>query len=282
MNRENMLIEASDLAAIINDSNLRLFDATFAINPAAPLGNHEHYLSAHIPGAAFLDHFELSDKNSQHMFMVASENDLARRLGEYGISNKTEVVIYSRQHIMGATRAYWVLRYAGHDHIKILNGGLTGWQAAGYDVEEGDSCYDPVHFSVDLRRAMFASQQDVINAMTDADVCTLNSLPSSYYEGDPDVPYTAQGHITGSISHPCNDLMDGEVFLTDTELVEKLHAKTSGKRMIAYCGGGIAATVNAFAALMVGQEDAAVYDGSLSEWISAELPTTLGTAPGEI
>jgi thiosulfate/3-mercaptopyruvate sulfurtransferase len=85
-------------------------------------------------------------------------------------------------------------------------------------------------------------------------------------------------HIVGSSCLPCMDLMQEMVaFLPDDELALRLQEKAQYKRIITYCGGGIAATVNAMAHLMVGHENVVVYDGSMSEWVGERLPTE-GTA----
>ncbi len=79
MKREALLIEAEELASIINNPNLRLFDATVVLNPAATESGHDRYLTAHIPGAAFLDHAAISDTRSNLMFTLPDE----KTLGEY-------------------------------------------------------------------------------------------------------------------------------------------------------------------------------------------------------
>ncbi len=103
----------------------------------------ETYREAHIPGAAFAD--VLGDwSNPETTYRnVLSIDALHRKLGEIGINEKSEVVVYSSTVPMWATRAWWCLRYAGVENVHILNGSFSAWQKAGLDVENGDNHYPP-------------------------------------------------------------------------------------------------------------------------------------------
>lgn len=100
------------------------------------------------------------------------------------------------------------------------------------------------------------------------------------YRGEEDVFYA--GHISGSVNHPIFELMDGGYLLPDDLLAQKFQEKMVGDRLITYCGGGIAATLNACAAKLVGIDDVAVYDGSMSEWLAEKLPITTGPETGSL
>jgi thiosulfate/3-mercaptopyruvate sulfurtransferase len=117
-----------------------------------------------------------------------------------------------------------------------------------------------------FRLGMFADKEEVMEALKDSEVSVVDVLPPESYEG---------AHITGSICLSAMDLMQGlDYLLPDEELALRLQEKAGYKRIITYCGGGIAAVINAMAHLMVGQENVAVYDGSLFEWMGEGLPVT--------
>lgn len=280
MTRDDILIEATELLEKIGDDNLRLFDAPVLLQNAGNETAKDIYLKGHLPGAAFFDHVAMSDENSELMFMVPDEATLAQRIGSLGIANDNELVFYSSAHMMWATRAFWLLRYAGHDKVRILNGGIEAWQAAGGSLDTGGAHYEPVTFTSALRPALFASKEDVLAAMGDGMTCTVNALPHEFYTGDTEVFYAKEGHITGSVSHPYDNLLDGQMFPSNEEIAARLTEKSPGDRVITYCGGGIAATLNAVASLLAGIDDVAVYDGSMSEWLKEGLPTTRGAEPG--
>lgn len=267
MNRNTMLIEADELLAELDNPNLRIYDATILFfrqddEPTA----YERYAQGHIPGAAFFDHDQVSDASREYMYMVLPEAELAAQIGNIGIGAESEVVFYTSEILACATRAWWILRYAGHDNVRVLNGGLAVWKEAGGTIEVGASEYSPTKFTGRFRPEMFANKEDVQAALQTGNVCTVNTLTTESYE---------QGHITGSTLLPCMDLMhDMAAFLPNEQLASRLQAEAAHERIITYCGGGIAATVNAMAHLMAGNQNVAVYDGSMDEWVGEGLPTT--------
>ena len=264
MNRNDVLIEADELLAKINDPNLRIFDATIT---------EETYLQRHIPGAAYFDHDEFSDLDSPYMCTILPEKRLAEQIGNAGISNDSEVIVYACGMIPYAMRAWWVLRYAGHKNVRVLNGGLSAWEQSGGKVEQEVRHYEPMSFRPHFTPSMFASKEEVLVSAKDDDVAIVNVLPLGSYEAR---------HIAGSICLPCMDLMKGlDYLLPDDQLAHRLEELSNHKRIITYCGGGIAATVNAVAHLIVGHDNVAVYDGSMYEWLGEKLPT-VGTGNWEV
>ncbi len=264
MKRNDILIEADELLAKINDPNLRIFDATIT---------DDVYLQRHIPGAAYFNHERFSDQGSPYMCTILPETRLAEQIGKAGISNDSEVIVYACGMLPYAIRAWWVLRYAGNKNIRILNGGLSAWEQAGGKVEQEVRHYEPMNFRPHFTLSMFASKETVLASINDEDVSIVDVLPLESYEAK---------HIVGSVCLPCMDLMKGlDYLLPDDRLTQRLEKFSNRKRIITYCGGGIAATVNAVAHLIVGHENVAVYDGSMYEWLGEKLPT-VGSGKWEV
>ena len=255
MERESMLIEADELLKKLHHKNVRIYDAAI---------NNNRYLQGHIPEAAFFDHEKFSAPNAKYEYTLLPDSALATQIGEIGISHDTEVIFYAWGMLPFAARAWWILRYAGHDNVRVLNGGLATWRDVGGVLEEETRTYKPCVFDGRFRSDMFVDKKAVMDAMNDADVSTINVLPMVSYEA---------AHITGSTCLPCLKLMqDMDSFLPNDILAQHLKETTRYKQIITYCGGGIAATVNAMAHLMVGQENVAVYDGSMTEWAGEGMP----------
>ena len=277
MKREELLIEEEELVAIFDDPNLRLFDATVVLNPAAAENGHDRYLAGHIPGSVFLDHAAISEPDSNLMYTIPDEETLGEAIGALGISRDTPVVVYSTEMLAWSTRIWWVLQYAGHRNVRVLNGGLQAWKGA---LEIAENKYVPTTFNTDLSPQMLASKEEVLSSITDGSACVVNTLTPEMYQGEADVFYA--GHISGSVNHPFSELMDEDYLLPDKTLAEILEQKMIGDRLITYCGGGIAATLNACVAKLLGVDDVAVYDGSMSEWMAEELPITTGADTGSL
>lgn len=268
MKREDFVIEADELLARKGDGNIRLFDASieFFRQPTDPTA-YDDYLQSHIAGAAFFDHEQFSDLNNPYEYAVLAEPELSQQIGAVGIGEDSEVVIYANM-LPSATRAAWVLRYAGHNNVRILNGGMPAWVRAGGQLEQQEHRYEPTTFSGVLRPHMFVGTKEVQAALEDGRSRVVNTLMQSMFE---------EGHIPGSTLSSALDLMlDMAWFRPNDELATRLKEEVEQGRIITYCGGGIAATVNAMAHLLIGNENVAVYDGSLYEWIGEGLPVATG------
>jgi thiosulfate/3-mercaptopyruvate sulfurtransferase len=281
------LIEADELASRIDAPALRLFDATVFLVPAATGYRAEsgltRYLESHLPGAAFMDLIRtFSDTSSGLGFTLPAPDMLGRTLGAAGIGHENEVVVYSTGHLMWATRAFWMLRYAGHDRVRVLNGGLDAWQAAGLPVESGERHYPPATFEPRIRTGMFVDLTGMQAALAQPGVCTVNALSPEVYAGTGPMHYGRRGHIPGSRNLHYDRLLQGSRFAAPDRVAETLRdaGLLDAPRVVAYCGGGISATIDAFACLLMGHGDVAVYDGSMSEWVrDPNLPLTVGEAP---
>lgn len=280
------LISVDELTHLLDDPNIRIFDTSVILRPSGHgyevASGFDDYQQAHIPGAGFIDLAEAwADTESALRFTLPSPEALSTAIGASGISAENKVVLYSSGHLMWATRAWWLLHYAGHTNICVLNGNFTAWQTAGLPTSSGSEGYPPTHFVAQEDAARFADTAEVEAGMNGA-VCTINSLSKSLYEGTGDFYYQRRGHIPGSKLVYYDSLLNNEFFLPADELVAVLEAQgsLSADRVITYCGGGIAATLDAFACLLCAQRNVAVYDGSMSEWVADEKrPLTVGAEP---
>ena len=286
---EPLLIEPEALAeAMENDAApIRILDATVFLEPAEngyrAVSGLERYREGHVPGAAFMDLIRtFSDTTSGLGFTRPSPADLAAALGRLGVSADHHVVVYSSGHMMWATRAFWLLRYAGHERVSVLNGGLRGWREAGGSLTREDETYPPTTFQAAPRPQLFVDLTETREAVGDPEVCTVNALSPEVYAGTGAMHYGRPGHIPGSRNLHYDRLMEGQRLRPPSELRSALDetGMLAAAKVITYCGGGISATVDAFACLLVGKEDVAVYDGSMSEWArDHSLPLTTGAQP---
>ncbi len=255
----------------MNNPNIRIYDATIlfyiGMSPeqAAKMPTaHAQYLAGHIPGAAFFDHQLFSDPISDYEYMLAPDRMLLEQTGEIGIANDSEVILYTTGILACATRAWWLLRYAGLENVRVLNGGLAAWKNAGGAVEQGENKYAAAQFEAKFKPEMFANLAEVQAATGKLQVHIENTLTQDWYDEE---------HIPGSTCLPLTDLMvEWDAFVPDDQLAARLNNLNRHARIITYCGGGIAATLNAMAYLMAGYENVAVYDGSLYEWIGEGQP----------
>ena len=285
--RTDLLIDVNTLSQRLNDDNLRIFDTSVFLTPQQGGGylvesGREKYQTAHIPGAGFIDLIKhWSNASSILNFTLPDEQRLGEVISEAGIGNSNEVILYSSGNLMWATRAWWLLHYAGHDNVKIVNGSFNAWREADLTTESGDKRYPESAFELATKHAVIANIEEIERGLN-GKICTINALDQSLYEGSGVFYYTRRGHIPGSKPMSYSSLLCEQYFLPADDLEAHLNAQDalSSDRVITYCGGGIAATIDAFACKLMGQNNVAVYDGSMSEWVLDDSrPLTVGTEP---
>jgi len=269
------------------DKRLRIFDTTVYLHPDPPRyrveSGRDNYLKGHIPTAGLLDLTRgMSDASSPLAFTLPSAQQLQDEFRKYGVADDSLVVLYSTTHIMWATRLWWMLHWAGHKNVTLLDGGYTGWIAAGLPIDNNPTPYPTSAMAVVPQPGLWATRDEVLAAVGDGAVCTLNALSPDVYSGTSKTNYGRPGHIPGSKNLYYGSILDGQSFRSAGEIaaaVESVGARTAD-RIITYCGGGISATVDAFALKLIGYDNVAVYDGSMSDWVrDPSLPLVTGSAP---
>lgn len=273
------LMSAEALKAALQAENprLRIYDCSVAIKLTGDGFNAESgepaWRRASIPGSGFMDLVSaFSDSLSPLGFTLPSAEALQEAYQQIGIGSNSQVVLYSATHVMWATRAWWMLHSCGHQQISVLDGGIEAWRKAGGKLTAGENQYPCGDFEVNLDESMWADQQQVLEAIGDETVCTVNALPSAIHTGAAASPYGRNGHIAGSINVEYDSLLRDGCFRNADDILAAIAASglLKSPRTITYCGGGISATVDAFALKLVGRTDVQVYDGSLSEWAREE------------
>ena len=269
------LVSTAWLADNLGDPDLRIFDATVHLRPSTPgpyriESGRDDYRTGRIPGAGFLDLTgDLSLAGAPLNFTLPPLDQLEMAFGAVGIARGTRVVIYSTTTPMWATRVWWMLRSAGFDDVAVLDGGFVRWVAEERPVEVGDRAWPPAALNLKAREGAWANREDVLAAIGDGGVCTINALSPSVHSGDSETSYGRKGHIKGSRNVPYAALLgpDG-TWRSDAELRALFDAVGAFERprVICYCGGGISATMDALALARLGHPSVAVYDGSMSEW----------------
>jgi len=279
MRDPHALIDAAQLDALLGDPSLRIYDCTTYLEPTPP-GSADPYIAvpgratfetAHIPGADFLDlQGEFSDQTTRLRFMMPATEQLAAAFGRHGFGNNTRAVLYSIGTPMWATRFWWMLRSLGFDNAAVLDRGLDAWKAEKRPLESGaPKGYPPAVFTARPRAGLFADSNTVKAAIGAADSVTVNALGPQFHKGLEPSRYGRSGRIPGSVNVPAATLMSATktlAALADAEAKFAAQGVTADKQVIAYCGGGISATVDLFLLHQLGYDNLTLYDGSMGEW----------------
>ena len=281
------LVDTAWLAAHLDDPGVVVLDATTHLIPAPGAGytvqpGRADFERGHIPGAQFVDlQADLSEPGHEFRFMLPGAERFAASMQRLGVSDASRVILYSTANVWWASRVWWLLRVFGHDNAAVLDGGFQKWSAERRPVETGPGkARASGGFTARPARPLMADKAEVLAAIGDGAVCTINALRPEQHAGTGGVQYGRPGRIAGSVNVSASQLVDPATneFLPAEDLRAKFAAVGAmDRRVITYCGGGIAASADALILTMLGHKDVKLYDASLSEWVKdASLPMEVG------
>jgi thiosulfate/3-mercaptopyruvate sulfurtransferase len=291
MRDPDALISTDDLAARLGRPDLRVYDCTTYLEPPAPgsddpytvVSGRQTFVAGHVPGADFLDlQGELSATDTRLKFTMPPAEPLARAFGRHGLGDGSRVVLYSIGTMMWATRVWWMLRALGFDGAAVLDGGFDRWQAEGRPVEAGEAkSYPPATLTPRPRPGRFVDKAAVKAAIGDPGTVTVNALGPQFHQGLEPSRYGRPGRVPGSVNVPAATLVDPATkkFVSPADALARFTEAgiDRDRRVIAYCGGGISATIDLFLLHQLGFDDLTLYDGSMGEWAKdPSLPIETG------
>lgn len=242
------------------------------------VSGHSRYRSGHIPGTVFAD--LLRDFAAPDVELgMPSPDALAAALGAIGVSHEDRVIIYSTDINAWAARLWWMLRWLGHQQVAVLDGGYAAWEAAGHASSTALPVIIPATYEADLQAHLISNKADVLAAIEDPATHLLDALPRAHYAGDFSL-YDRAGHIPTAVNIPTAELSGVRGLLRPVDELALLMDVPAGERVITYCGGGVAASMLAFAAHRAGITNVSVYMNSLQEWTAdPNTPMKLGAHP---
>ena len=210
---------------------------------------------------------------------MPSAEAFAEAAGRHGISESSKLVLYDRSGSMWAARLWWMFRSMGCHGAAVLDGGWRRWVAEGKPVSTSEDTYESTSFTPTFDEARFADLGEVMAFVESGGVdgsCLINALGRDQHSGaDGGRVYGRPGHIPGAANVPATELIDATTGLYRpagelASMFEGVGAE-KGRRVVTYCGGGIAASNDAFVLSLLGYQDIGVYDASLSEYAADPL-----------
>jgi thiosulfate/3-mercaptopyruvate sulfurtransferase len=261
------LVSTRWLADNLAAADLVVVDCSWHM-PASGRSGREEYLQAHIPGARFLDIDALSDKSSPAPHMLPGAQDFGRAMEAIGVGRDDRIVVYDNSPLRTAARGWFMLRHYGAGRVAILDGGFQKWRAEGRPTESGEPPPRKTRFDAQERPGEVVAMAQVRSGL---DVPLLDARGRARFEGaeeDPR-PGVAAGHIPGARNLPFAELYEEDgSFRSEAEIRHAFAAAgvDPERPFVATCGSGVTANSLIFAARLLGNRDARLYDGSWSEW----------------
>ena len=276
------LVSNEWLAAHLDAPDLRIVDGTFTLPGVKPTGR-ELYDARHIPGAVFFDIDEIADEHNPLPHMLPSPEKFAARMRKLGLGDGHKIVVYDSAGLSSAGRPWWMLRVFGHRDVAILDGGLSKWQAEGRPVTDDIPVLRERHFTARLNTLLIRDKRQVLDNLTTRREQVIDARSRGRFEGSAKEPRPGlrSGHIPGSLNLPYDELTDRQTrTLLPAEALAALFATAGlerGTPVVASCGSGVTACALAFGLHLLGWPEAAVYDGSWSEWgLPGDTPVATG------
>lgn len=241
---------------------------------------HDHYRAGHLPGSVYVDlDTELAapptPEAGRHPLPALADLQAAAR--RWGIDVGSRVVVYDDWEGKAAARAWWLLRWAGLTDVRILDGGIGAWKAAGMRISTGDAT--PRVGTVVLTEGHLPTVTiDQVAALDPTQALLLDARATERFTGETEPVDPRPGHIPGAVSAPTGDIVDADGhFLPTAQLRDRFAALGAADReVVVYCGSGVTAA-HQIAALADAGIEATLFPGSYSQWSSdASRPVALG------
>ncbi len=279
------LVSTEWLAKELGASDLRVVDATRFMGDGDRDARAE-YEAEHIPGAVFMDLGELTDGTSDIPNMAPKAEKFASRMQSLGLGDGSRIVLYDDSPLNSAARAWWLLKLFGAHSVAILDGGLAKWRAEERPLESGNQQLRHRHFTAWHDAGAVRTKDQVADLVKsggdDAQIVDARSAKRFTGEECDPRPGIAPGHIPGSRSLPHAQLFNADGTWKQGEALRAAFADAGvdpARPIVATCGSGMTASVVAFGAHLLGNENVSVYDGSWAEWgMDPATPKATGPA----
>jgi len=254
-----------------------VFDCSFDL--MKPSAGDALHAEARIPGAVYM-HLDrdlsagaddAAASGGRHP--LPSREAFAQRLRQRGLRAGQQVVVYDRQGAQYCGRLWWMLRWCGHAHVAVLDGGLPAWQAAGGAVAHGEPSPTPLpvgDFALQAPLVAVRSAQQLVQHLGHPQQCVVDARAAARYRGEVEPLDPVAGHIPGARNRPFADnfLPDGRFKPAEQLRAEWLNVLGPHQpaHVVHHCGSGITAIPNLLAMEIAGLGSTALFPGSWSEW----------------
>lgn len=274
----DLLVTTNWLEAHLHDPNVRVVDMRGSVTtrPLEPgveeatyRGAPNEYLASHIPGAVYVDWTkDIIDLDDPVPAQIAPPDRFAAAMAERGIGDSTHVIAVDHMGGQFATRLWWALTYYGHDAVSVLDGGWNRWTEEERPVESGPVTPPRASFTPHARPEWRATAAEVLARLDQPELQLLDARDAGQYTGAKRRGPRG-GHIPHALHIPRELFFAPEGgFLPLEEIQRRMteHGVTPERPIVAYCNGGVAATVVLFNLARLGYPKLTNYDGSWNEW----------------
>ncbi|RLV58579.1 sulfurtransferase [Parashewanella curva] len=264
-----ILVSTQWLAENLKQENLVLLDAS--MNKVVGKTPIEYDEKIYLPNAQDLElEVQLCNLDADTPNAFPTESQFTQMCRKQGINSDSLVVLYDNQGIYSAPRAWWVFKSMGVENVVVLDGGLPKWLAERRPTV--DKSTTPRHsgtFKAQFQSNLVCDDQQVLDNIENSSIQVLDARGKARFFGETPEPRAGMraGHIPNSINLPFPQVLDGDVYKSESELKTLFSEIINANQQLVFsCGSGITACIILLAAKIAGYEDTSLYDGSWAEW----------------
>ncbi|OYW43582.1 MAG: 3-mercaptopyruvate sulfurtransferase [Rhodobacterales bacterium 12-64-8] len=268
---EKPIISADWLLSHLTAPDVRVLDCTYFM-PGAPRTGRQAYDAHHIPGARFFDIDDVADTDIALPHMLPPPEKFSSRVRRLGLGDGHRVICYDQNGFLASARVWWMFRVMGHGDVAVLDGGFDAWRTAGGAVEDLPPHFlADRHFTVRPRRDLVRDLDQMKQTVETGATQLVDARSAGRFRGETPEPRAGLrgGHMPSALNVPYGDLLASDGRLKSEDDIRAVFDKAGvdlSKPIINSCGSGVTAAIVALAQSIAGNDGAAVYDGSWTEW----------------
>ena len=274
------LVTTEWLAAHLDAPDVRVVDATWFLpgTDRDPRAEHE---AAHIPGAVFFDLDAVCEAKGLHPHMVPPDAKFSSRVRKLGLGDGSRIVVYDDNRFFASARVWWLFRLMGHEDVMVLDGGLAKWRAEGRPLTDQPTRPQERHFTVRQNTLLLRELDQMRANLTSRREQVVDARSAGRFHAREPEPRQGlrSGHIPGARNLHYAQLVAADGSLKPPAELRRLLAEAGvdpSRPVTTTCGSGVSAALINLALFELGERNAALYDGSWSEW-GAQADTPIAT-----
>ncbi|MEM8843975.1 MAG: sulfurtransferase [Pseudomonadota bacterium] len=266
------IISADELAEIINQDKVRIFDCRFSLKD--PQGGLKSYQSGHIPNAQFADmdtqlSSAMSPTSGRHP--LPNADHFIKQLCDWGVSNDTQVIAYDDMNGAFAARLWWMMRWVGHNKVAVLNGGLDKWTEQGCSLTQDTVEFPKSDFSGEANMDWLVDIDTVRSQLEAGKITLIDARSADRFTAKDQNTDPVPGHIPGATNLPFGGNLASDGLMQAPEAIKQRFENAIKDRphddVVNMCGSGVTACHNLLAQAVAGMPPMKVFIGSWSQWI---------------
>lgn len=273
MTSYNYLIRVDELRQQLNEPHWRVVDCRFDL--MQPAKGCEEYRQDHIPGAQYANLDQdlagpVTASTGRHPLPAADA--FALTLSAWGIGEDSQVIVYDHASGAIAARLWWMLRWLGHEHVAVLDGGYAAWQKGGYPVSHREETIVRARFQPLPDAGLIISTDELLASLkAGGGPPIVDARASLRYAGSSEALDPVAGHIPGAVNHPFSESVAADGTWKSRDELQAgwagVFGDARGGAWVSMCGSGVSACHLALSARLAGYPEPRLYVGSWSEWI---------------